>query len=97
MQGEANHVVEACGCIQAEEEERRCDPKDRRRHTVTLTADGKRQLAQLRSLVKRIEDEFLAPLDEASREKLHELLYELAVHHDARFAPQGEALAAGTG
>jgi len=77
--------------------ERRRDPKDRRRHTVTLTADGKRQLARVRSIVKAIEDEFLAPLDEASREKLHELLYELAVHHDARFAPQGEALAASTG
>jgi DNA-binding MarR family transcriptional regulator len=77
--------------------ERRRDPKDRRRHTVTLTAEGKRQLTRVRSIVKRIDDEILAPLDEESREKLHELLYCLAVHHDARFAPQGEALAASTG
>jgi MarR family transcriptional regulator, lower aerobic nicotinate degradation pathway regulator len=73
---------------------RRRDPSDRRRHTVTLTADGKRQLARLRSIVKRIEDDFLEPLDDASRQQLHELLLRVALHHDARFAPPAETLAA---
>lgn len=67
--------------------ERRRDPNDRRRHLVSLTPAGKHQLASLRKTVKRIEDEFLAPLTPEERETLHRLLLRLAAHRDARYAP----------
>jgi len=74
--------------------ERRRDPNDRRRHTVILTAEGTRALAKVRAIVKRVEDEFLAPLDADDRAVLHRLLVRLASHHDARFAQPSEPVAA---
>ena len=76
--------------------ERRRDPSDRRRHRVTLTAAGERELAKLRAIVKRIEEEFLAPLDTDSRETLYRLLSRLASYHDNRFPVPAEAVAVAT-
>ena len=69
--------------------ERKRDPKDRRRHIVKLTSEGKRALGRLRTLSRQIEDDFLAPLTEAERKQLHSLLFKLAETHDPRcaFAP----------
>ena len=66
---------------------RRRDPADRRRHIVELTADGKRALAKLRALAGRLEDEFLAQLDEGERAQLHELLVRLSQQHLPHCAP----------
>lgn len=66
--------------------ERQRDPDDRRRHLVRLTADGKRMLARFRTLARRVEDEFLAPLDGEQREQLHALLLALAARHEPRCA-----------
>ena len=67
--------------------ERRRDPHDRRRQAVSLTPAGKRMLARLRTIITRLELEFLAPLDPHQREELHGLLLRLAQHHDPRCGP----------
>jgi DNA-binding MarR family transcriptional regulator len=74
--------------------ERRRDPNDRRRHTVSLTPAGKAQLGRLRAVVKQVEDHFLAPLDAESRQVLYQLLFRVACHHDTRFVRPAEAVAA---
>ena len=66
--------------------ERRRDPNDRRRHLVTLTADGDKTLRRLRALARQTEDEFLSPLDDDERATFHKLLLRLAEKHEPRCA-----------
>jgi DNA-binding MarR family transcriptional regulator len=75
--------LEADGLI-----ERRRDPADRRRHLVSLKPAGKKKLAELRAISKRVEDEFFAALAPEQKKTLHELLLSLAVHHDPRYGPR---------
>ena len=68
---------------------RQRDPQDRRRHVVSITPTGKRQLQRLRAIAKQLEDEFFAPLTPEERARFHDLLLQLASAHDPRcgFAP----------
>jgi MarR family transcriptional regulator, lower aerobic nicotinate degradation pathway regulator len=67
--------------------ERKRSPDDRRRHLVRITTAGERTLGKFRELNKRLENEFLAPLDAEQRESLHALLLTLAELHEPRCAP----------
>ena len=66
--------------------ERKRDPNDRRRHTVSITAGGKSHLVKLRSIVGRIEQSFLEPLDDETRKALRETLLRVACNFDPRYA-----------
>jgi DNA-binding MarR family transcriptional regulator len=66
---------------------RQRDPLDRRRHVVSITDTGRRELARLREIVRQLEDEFFAPLDAASREALHPMLVQLASQNDPSCCP----------
>jgi DNA-binding MarR family transcriptional regulator len=72
---------------------RQRDPHDRRRHVVSITAAGKRQLSQLRAIVTQLEDDFFEPLNSTERARLHTQLAKLAAHHDPRcaFDPAAES------
>jgi MarR family transcriptional regulator, lower aerobic nicotinate degradation pathway regulator len=65
---------------------RQRDPLDRRRHVVSITPAGEKELAQLRKIVRGLEEEFLAPLDADERKTLHELLTRIACVSDPRCA-----------
>jgi DNA-binding MarR family transcriptional regulator len=66
--------------------DRQRDPQDRRRHVVNITADGKRDLARLRELTRKLENEYFGSLDSSDRETLRELLLKLACDNDPRCA-----------
>jgi DNA-binding MarR family transcriptional regulator len=66
---------------------RQRDPQDRRRHVVSITAEGKRIHTRLRNVTREVETEFFSPLDAENRNLLHGLLMQLVAHHDPRCAP----------
>ena len=77
--------------------ERRRDPNDRRRQSVSMTAEGKRTLAKLRALSAGLEDDFLSALDDDERGSLYKLLRKLAGEHVPTCANQPDLSASQIG
>jgi DNA-binding MarR family transcriptional regulator len=59
------------------------DPADRRRVRVTVTPEGRTALAALRSDAEAVQDDLLAPLDAAERDRLTALLRRVFDHLQA--------------
>ncbi len=73
---------------------RQRDPQDRRRHVVSITAQGTTELAKMRRIVHAMEDEFFSPLTADERSALHRMLVTLAAEHDPRCCPLNDSAAA---
>ena len=61
--------------------DRIADPTDRRRNVVSITPRGRRELRKLDRLLARVQDDFLAPLSAAERERLVRSLTRVVDHH----------------
>lgn len=79
------------------------DPQDRRRHVVTMTAQGRAALAQITAAIDDFDRRFLDPLDDNERQRLIEMLAKIyAATAEAKgrgyaVAPTGSALNADSG
>lgn len=56
------------------------DPADKRRNVITVTAAGRRRLAELTELLEGVNERILAPLASAERAQLFALLGRVNVH-----------------
>lgn len=65
------------------------DTRDRRRHAVTLTTEGRTRLAHRLAISRELDDRLLAPLNEEERAQLHRLLVRVYAHHDPGRLPPG--------
>jgi DNA-binding MarR family transcriptional regulator len=57
------------------------DPEDRRRNVISISRTGDERLRHLEKLIGSLQEELLAPLSAADRERLVELLSRLVTHH----------------
>jgi DNA-binding PadR family transcriptional regulator len=60
--------------------ERRRSPQDRRRHTVSLTPEGTRRLAEVEHALTEAEQRVLAVLDSEQQATLHALLEQVTAN-----------------
>jgi DNA-binding MarR family transcriptional regulator len=73
--------------------ERRRHPTDRRAYALQITDAGRETLTRARQMARSAQDELLAPLDDAERAQLHELLLRVATAaaESASFGPAASA------
>jgi len=64
--------------------ERHRNPENRRACKLTLTAAGRELLSEAEPLIEKVEEAVLAPLDDAQRRHLHQLLLSLLPHSGER-------------
>jgi DNA-binding MarR family transcriptional regulator len=60
--------------------QRRPDPADRRAYAVHLTDGGRDRLGEAGLVVRRVENDFLAPLAARERTRLNDMLRRIAEH-----------------
>jgi DNA-binding MarR family transcriptional regulator len=63
------------------------DEHDRRRHAVTVTAEGRRTLRRRIALTEQLTDQLLAPLSADERADLNRLMLKVYAHHDPDRVP----------
>jgi MarR family transcriptional regulator, lower aerobic nicotinate degradation pathway regulator len=66
--------------------ERRRDPADRRRHLVTMTPAGTKELARLRAVHEQVDRAFFGALSAAELKTLQRLLAKVAAAQDPRYS-----------
>jgi DNA-binding MarR family transcriptional regulator len=66
--------------------ERRRDTTDRRRHVVTMTPAGEKELVRLREVRAQLDEDLLSGLNATERKTLLGLLTKAAAAHDSRYA-----------
>jgi DNA-binding MarR family transcriptional regulator len=69
-------ILERAGLV-----ERRRDPADRRRYALEVTPRGQLAVVRLREINRETDEDLLAPLDEAERAQLAELIARVVRHH----------------
>jgi DNA-binding MarR family transcriptional regulator len=75
---DSGNMVELLDGLEALDYARReRDPRDRRRHVVTITPHGRSALAELRRAVQEYNSAFLSPLTEPERQQLARILGKL--------------------
>jgi DNA-binding MarR family transcriptional regulator len=85
---DSGNMVELLDGLEALEYARRArDPRDRRRHTVTITSQGRSALAELRQATQDYTRGFLGPLSEAERQQLTRILGKLYATIDDSHSP----------